>query len=135
MNKFFVTKALADIGLPPESYPNCIEPGSSEPGFFGGVKSLKDIFENKALFTDTKNWCIVVDFIKAIILIALDFFFVLAVIMILYGSFTYITSNGDSSKADNGKKTILWAIAAVVLIAFSGVIVTLVDKYIRNAKT
>ncbi|HOX41571.1 MAG TPA: hypothetical protein PK263_05270, partial [bacterium] len=77
----------------------------------------------------------IVDFIKAIILIALDFFFVLAVIMILYGSFTYITSNGDSSKADNGKKTILWAIAAVVLIAFSGVIVTLVDKYIRNAKT
>ncbi|HOX41265.1 MAG TPA: hypothetical protein PK263_03660, partial [bacterium] len=64
MNKFFVTKALADIGLPSESYPNCIEPGSSEPGILGGVKSLKDIFEKKALFTDTKNWCIVVDFIK-----------------------------------------------------------------------
>ena len=39
-----------------------------------------------------------------------------AVVYILLGAFFYITSGGDDAKAENGKKTITWAVIGMILV-------------------
>lgn len=51
---------------------------------------------------------------------------VVAVIMIIYAGFRYITSGGDSSKVGNAKNTILYALIGLVIVALSQVIVRFV---------
>lgn len=54
---------------------------------------------------------------------------VVAVIMIIYGGFRYITSGGDSSKVGDAKNTILYAIVGLIVVALSQFIVKFVlDK-------
>lgn len=50
----------------------------------------------------------------------------IAVIMIIYGGFLYITSNGDASKTTTAKNLILYTAVGVVIIAFAFVIVRFV---------
>jgi len=47
---------------------------------------------------------------------------VLALIMILYSAFTYVTSYGDESRAETAKKTLLWSIVGMALVIFSKII-------------
>ncbi len=49
----------------------------------------------------------------------LGFLGVLAVIMVIYGGFMYITGSGDPAKADKGKKVITYAIIGIVVILIS----------------
>lgn len=51
---------------------------------------------------------------------------VVAVIMIIYGGFRYITSGGDSSKVGDAKNTILYAIIGLILVALAQFIVKFV---------
>ena len=51
---------------------------------------------------------------------------IVAVIMIIYGGFRYITSGGDSSKVTDSKNTILYAIIGLVIVAFAQFIVKFV---------
>lgn len=46
---------------------------------------------------------------------------IVAVIIVIYAGFQYVTSNGDSSKASTAMKTILYAVIgiAVVISAFA----------------
>jgi hypothetical protein len=53
---------------------------------------------------------------------------VIAVIMIIYGGFRYITSGGDSGKVGDAKNTILYAIIGLVLVALAQFIV----KFVLN---
>lgn len=55
-----------------------------------------------------------------------------AVIYIIYGGFTYITSAGDTEKAEQGKHTLTYAIIGVILIALSIVIVGWVNDWIQG---
>lgn len=48
---------------------------------------------------------------------------VLAVIMIIYAGFQYVTSGGDSGKISNAKNTLIYAIIGIVIVAFSQAIV------------
>ena len=50
----------------------------------------------------------------------------IAVIMIIYGGFRYITSGGDSTKVNNAKNTILYAIIGLIVVALAQVIVRFV---------
>jgi hypothetical protein len=50
----------------------------------------------------------------------------LAVIAIIYSGLMYITSGGDTAKAENAKKNLIWAIIGVVVIALALVIVNTV---------
>ncbi|MDD3773911.1 MAG: pilin [Patescibacteria group bacterium] len=43
----------------------------------------------------------------------------LAVIFIIYGGYTMLVAGGDSSKIENGKKMIIWAIVGIVVVALA----------------
>ncbi|HYF96557.1 MAG TPA: pilin [Patescibacteria group bacterium] len=51
---------------------------------------------------------------------------IVAVIMIIYGGFRYITSGGDSSKITDAKNTILYAIVGLIIVALAQFIVKFV---------
>ena len=51
---------------------------------------------------------------------------VVAVIMIIYGGFQYITAAGDTTKVGNAKNTILYALIGLVIVALAQVIVRFV---------
>ena len=51
---------------------------------------------------------------------------IVAVIMIIYGGFRYISSGGDSTKISNAKNTIIYAIIGLIVVAFAQIIVKFV---------
>ena len=51
---------------------------------------------------------------------------VISVIMIMFGGFKMITSNGDSSKVASGRQTIIFAIVGLIIVAFAQTIVKFV---------
>lgn len=51
---------------------------------------------------------------------------VIAVIMIVYGGFKYITSGGDSGKISSAQQTIIYAIVGLVIVALAQIIVRFV---------
>lgn len=51
---------------------------------------------------------------------------IVAVIMIVFGGFRYITSGGDSTKVGSAKNTIIYAIVGLVIVAFAQFIVQFV---------
>lgn len=53
---------------------------------------------------------------------------IVAVIMIIYGGFRYISSGGDSGKITSAKNTIIYAIIGLIIVAFAQVIV----KFVLN---
>ena len=48
---------------------------------------------------------------------------VIAVIMIIYGGFRYITSGGDSGKVGNAKNSLIYAIIGLIIVALAQFIV------------
>jgi hypothetical protein len=56
----------------------------------------------------------------------------LAVGFVIYGGVLYIMSGGDPEKTGKAKKTILWAIVGVFLVALSYLIVKMTGNVIRN---
>ena len=55
----------------------------------------------------------------------------LAVIVIVYGGVQYILSAGDDKKAENGKRTVLFAMIGLILVGISAVIVNSILSIIR----
>jgi len=51
---------------------------------------------------------------------------IIAVIMIIFGGFKYITSGGDSGNIGSAKQTILFAIVGLIIVAFAQLIVRFV---------
>ena len=51
---------------------------------------------------------------------------IIAVIMIVYGGFRYITSGGDSGKVTSARNTILYAIIGLIIVALAQFIVKFV---------
>lgn len=58
---------------------------------------------------------------------------VLAVGFVIYGGVLYIMSSGDPEKTAKAKKTLLWAIAGVILIVLSTLIVAMVAREIETS--
>lgn len=50
----------------------------------------------------------------------------IAIIMIIYGGFRYITSGGDSGKVGNAKNTLIYAIIGLIIVALAQLIVRFV---------
>ncbi len=65
--------------------------------------------------------------LRAIIVKVINYFLgflgLIAVIMIIYGGFTYVTAAGKQEAVDSAKKTILYAIVGIVIILLSFAIV------------
>ncbi len=51
---------------------------------------------------------------------------IIAVVMVIVGGVTYITSSGDSAKVTKAKNTILYALIGLVVVALSQIIVQFV---------
>ena len=51
---------------------------------------------------------------------------VVAVIMIMFGGFKYITAGGDSSKISSAQQTIIYAVVGLVIVALAQIIVRFV---------
>lgn len=49
----------------------------------------------------------------------LGFLGILAVLMVIYGGVMYMLAQGDSGKADKGKKIIMYAIIGIIIILLS----------------
>lgn len=56
---------------------------------------------------------------------------VVAVIMVIYGGFEFVTSGGDSAKSAKGRNTIFYALIGLVIVALAQVIV----KFVLNRAT
>lgn len=56
---------------------------------------------------------------------------VVAVIMIIYGGFRYITSGGDSAKVGGAKNSLVYAIVGLIIVALAQLIV----HYVLNTAT
>ena len=60
---------------------------------------------------------------------------VVAVIMIIYGGFRYITSGGDSGNIGTAKNTIIYALVGLVIVALAQVIVRFVLQKATGGST
>ncbi len=56
---------------------------------------------------------------------------IVAVVMIIYGGFRYITSGGDSGNVTSAKNTVLFAIVGLIIVAMAQFIV----KFVLNKST
>jgi len=53
-------------------------------------------------------------------------------LMIIWGGVQYITSGGDPEKTSKAKKTLMWAILAVILIVISYSVVVALNKVVNT---
>ena len=60
---------------------------------------------------------------------------VVAVIMIIYGGFRYITSGGDTGNVGNAKNTLIFAVVGLIIVALAQFIVHYVLNTAVNAGT
>lgn len=60
---------------------------------------------------------------------------IVAIIMIIYGGFRYITSGGDSGRVGNAKNTLIYAIIGLIIVALSQFIVHYVLTASESAVT
>jgi hypothetical protein len=58
-----------------------------------------------------------------------------AIIMIIYGGFRYITSGGDSGSVGNAKNTLIYAIVGLIIVALAQVLVHFVINTATSSVT
>ena len=71
------------------------------------------------------------NYILRIVNTALVLVGIIAAIFLIYGGIQYITAGGDENKAEEGKKTILYAIIGLLIIGLAAAIVNFVVSAIR----
>lgn len=91
--------------------------GSGVDGFEGGTASCKDISGE-----GTKVQNLISNIINVISVIV----GAVAVIMILFGGFRFVTAGGDTNAVSSAKNTIVYAIVGLIIVAFAQVIVRFV---------
>ncbi len=72
------------------------------------------------------------DLFAKILNFGLGIAFVVAVIMVMYGGYQYITSAGNEEQATNGRKTLIYALIGMVIVIMSFVIVNAVVRFVTN---
>lgn len=72
--------------------------------------------------------------IGTIINVALGVLGIVAVIVIIYGGFTYMTSSGDAAKITKAKNTIIYGVIGLVIALLAFAIVNFVISNVFNAK-
>ena len=91
-------------------------------------ESLSNLLENFNGEDASKNLGSVRCFAFEITKLAFSFGAILAVIMLLWAAFLYVTSWGEEAKAETAKKTAIWSIAGLVLILMAYTIMNVVNK-------
>lgn len=93
------------------------------------VSTLRDVLPANAT-----NLTSILTFSNSLVGIALDIIGIVAVIMIIYSAFIYVTAYGDDSKAETAKKTLFWSIIGLVTVALAYALVHFGANLIDNAK-
>jgi hypothetical protein len=70
-------------------------------------------------------------YIGQIITAALVLVGILAVVMIIYGGILYITSQGDTQKAERGKNVVVFAVIGLIVVGLAGAVVSFVIRAIQ----
>lgn len=58
---------------------------------------------------------------------------IIAVAAVIYGGFKYITSAGEASRAEEGKRVVLYAIVGIIIVGLSAVIINFVLDAVNSA--
>ena len=94
--------------------------------FFLGLLFLvsQNVLADK--FPNPLKWENVLEFGEYLIIYIFKIGSGLAVLMILIGAFTMVTSTGDPSRVDRGRKTVIWAIVGfAITMLVNGIIALL----------
>jgi hypothetical protein len=113
--KVFILSVLASFPISVFAQAGSILPGST----FGNVTLPDRIAGQPATLAGT---------ITGLILIVLQIVGLIAVAMIIYGGFRYVSSGGDEKVTESAKKTITNAVIGLVIVILSYVIVTIVTN-------
>jgi hypothetical protein len=133
----FGLSLFAVQAVTPSAYAVAAEPGANiQDNLCKGAKDLQFSTSDAAAGTnatcaDDTNAKGLNDLITAIINILSVIVGIIAVIMIIFGGFRYITSGGDSGNVTSAKNTILYAIVGLVIVALAQFIV----KFVLNKAT
>lgn len=95
--------------------------GNSGEGLLDGFDFIQTLSESAGLSTTEPD-----AFITDAINVALGLIGLIALAVLIYGGFLFITSSGDEDKAAHAKRLILYAIVGLLLIGASVIIVNLV---------
>ena len=60
---------------------------------------------------------------------------IIAAVFVVFGGISYVTANGDPSKLQKAKNTILYALIGLIVIALAEIITSFVAGKINDAKT
>lgn len=69
------------------------------------------------------------DIFKNIVSVAIGFAGIGLFVMLIIGGFSYLTAGGDTGKVEGAKKTLTYAIAGMVFIALSYLILKLISSF------
>jgi len=96
---------------------DCADPTSG--GVGNGAKCAQGTDTPENLFTDGGVFSIIVNTLLFII-------GAVAVVMLIYGGFRYVTSGGDSSAVTSAKNTILYAVIGIIVAILAYAVVNFV---------
>lgn len=94
----------------------------------GAASTLGKILKNFKGESATKDLGSIQSFVDQIVNLAIGFAGIIALVMFMYGAFTYVTSYGDESKIENAKKTLLWSILGLAVISTAWFLANFVEK-------
>lgn len=79
------------------------------------------------------GWEGVINFITSIIDLLLYFAGAVCLLMLFYAALLYALAYGDESKVETAKKTIIWALVGLLIVALAGTIVFIVRNQLNSA--
>lgn len=105
-----------------------VTPPSTDPGDQGQITTPDDVSVMGSMFTMPKNIRGLGDIIEMVLKVLEYIIGVLAFISIVMSGIKYITSGGDSAKAEKAKKTLIYSVIGIVLAVFSLIITSIIGN-------
>ncbi len=104
-------------------------PAAAQDNISSGLNSIGSAFNHSGELTGSTTAS---GLIRAIIRYLLYFCGMIAVVFLIYGGYQYITSAGNTEKAEKGRTILVDSIIGLLIIGLSYVIVTVVVNLIQG---
>ena len=75
----------------------------------------------------------IADLVDRVITFLIEVFLPIAIIMVLYAAFTFITAGGDETKVKKAKQILTWAIVGIAILLVAKSVVTIIEDFIPGA--
>jgi hypothetical protein len=96
-------------------------PVHAQGAFNNGFQFVKTVQGQAGIKDLTAN-----SFITAVVKVGLSIMGLIAVAVIIYGGFLYVTSMGDEKKAEQGKHAILYAVIGLIIIGGAAILTNVI---------